>query len=175
MQEKATASPDDMRSLYERAVEACGTDLRMQNHIWDNYVKYETSQGEHARVATIYRRVVAVPLVSLDDVWSRFVQFSQQQPPSVLATPSELQASRSAVPAICETLCCPQQYAVEAGEGEEKVSRFTTNAVAAGGERAARRRYRTFQRGRRGQPLQVQRRPDAPDAPHPGPRRRQRR
>jgi hypothetical protein len=124
--EKTSATPDDMRSLYERAVAACGTDPRTQNHIWDNYIKFETSQSDFSRVAAIYRRVLSIPMVSLDDIWSRWVQFSLQQPSSVLATPEELQVGPACTAAIALresiwTIPVLQKFKTEAGEDEVRM------------------------------------------------------
>lgn len=89
-QESGTASAEEMRSLFERAIDACGADPRKENDLWQRYIQYEISQSNHQQVAAIYRRLFAVPSLALEDHWKQFVEFSTDQTSSLFVSAEEL-------------------------------------------------------------------------------------
>ncbi|XP_050406235.1 pre-mRNA-processing factor 39, partial [Patella vulgata] len=51
---------EKIRKLYERAVEASGTDFK-SDKLWDSYIAWETSKNNLKRVTQLYEKVLSIP------------------------------------------------------------------------------------------------------------------
>jgi pre-mRNA-processing factor 39 len=72
--------PDDVRSLFERAAKHVGTDYGA-DIFWERYIAFETkcAGADHSRVFAIYRRLLQLPIRSLDALWLRFQQLAVER------------------------------------------------------------------------------------------------
>jgi pre-mRNA-processing factor 39 len=109
-----------IRSVFGRAVEMCGSDPRKDNELWKNYIQFELSLGEFSIVAKLYKRALSEPVRQLDDCWSRFVQFSADQPASVLASAEEVTDFSAEIPDSTEDRETAVKARVIASYGEVK-------------------------------------------------------
>ena len=72
--------PEDVRALFERGASLVGSDYGAEN-FWDRYIAFETGRAgdDYARVSSCYRRILQLPLRSLDALWLRFQQLAVER------------------------------------------------------------------------------------------------
>ena len=58
-------APPLCRSIFERAAAYVGTDWHA-HALWDKYIGFEAGLSNHAAVAALYTRLLALPLRDLD-------------------------------------------------------------------------------------------------------------
>ena len=82
--------PEDVRALFERGAAYVGSD-HAGDVFWDRYLAFEATQAgdDHSRVAALYRRILQLPIKSLDAVWLRFQQLSVERSCAELITSKE--------------------------------------------------------------------------------------
>lgn len=62
---------DFVRKQFDRAVEACGLELR-SDKMWDAYINWENSNKQLQRVTVVYDRLLATPVAKYMQHWTRF-------------------------------------------------------------------------------------------------------
>ncbi|KXZ54454.1 hypothetical protein GPECTOR_4g1005 [Gonium pectorale] len=70
------ASPDDVRSIYERGLAYVATDYNSHT-LWDKYLSFEQEKGSTLHIASLYSRVLACPVRDLDRYYSSFKSYIQ--------------------------------------------------------------------------------------------------
>ena len=74
------AKPEDVRALFERGASLVGSDFGADN-FWDRYIAFETkcAGDDYSRVSACYRRLLQLPLRSVDALWLRFQQLAVER------------------------------------------------------------------------------------------------
>eukprot|EP00940_MAST-03C_sp_MAST-3C-sp2_P000074 g74.t1 len=112
----------DIRSVYERAVAACGTDPNASG-IWNGYLTFEQKQPDgETRVCAIYRRIVTQTWQGGAVYWQLYLQILQQCSLSSITTDDELKTLR-------EQMSATESSSSDATkEGEDAVDEATLRA-----------------------------------------------
>ncbi|KAJ5080079.1 pre-mRNA-processing factor 39 [Anaeramoeba ignava] len=76
--------PDFTRNLFERAIEAVGTDFFSTN-LWNDYIEWEFSQNKPENVTKIYQKVIQIPIQQIEIYWQNYKRhYAQTRPLSEL-------------------------------------------------------------------------------------------
>ncbi|KAJ5068957.1 pre-mRNA-processing factor 39 [Anaeramoeba ignava] len=75
--------PDFTRNLFERAIEAVGTDFFSTN-LWNDYIEWEFSQNKPENVTKIYQKVIQIPIQQIEIYWQNYKRHAQTRPLSEL-------------------------------------------------------------------------------------------
>ncbi|GBP50559.1 Pre-mRNA-processing factor 39 [Eumeta japonica] len=88
---KATRSDDHtfIRSLYERAIEACGLEFR-SDRLWESYVNWEAENGSALQVTNIYDRLLTTPTLGYTTHFDNFQEHVMSEPVAGLVSREEL-------------------------------------------------------------------------------------
>eukprot|EP00741_Cyanophora_paradoxa_P016313 tig00020911_g15750.t1 len=77
-----------MAPLFERGAKQVGTDY-LGHLFWDKYLEFEIGRERYPHAASIYYRVLQIPLAQLDRYWERFQVFAQTRATWELLTAEE--------------------------------------------------------------------------------------
>lgn len=82
------APPAELRSIYERAVEAVGRDAQAAA-LWDSYLEHEADHGTPATVCGVYRLMLGRESGRSDELWRRFKVLCKSFKTNELVSPEE--------------------------------------------------------------------------------------
>ncbi|KAL4613122.1 pre-mRNA-processing factor 39 [Arapaima gigas] len=114
---KETADPSDteaeatIRSAYEHAVLAAGTDFR-SDRLWESFINWETELGNLANVTAVYDRVLGIPTQLYSHHFQRFREHVQNNLPKHFLSLDEFVRLR-------KELATPNGHGEEEGPSEE--------------------------------------------------------
>uniref|UniRef100_UPI00398E3FB0 pre-mRNA-processing factor 39-like isoform X1 n=1 Tax=Pristiophorus japonicus TaxID=55135 RepID=UPI00398E3FB0 len=89
-------TPVKLRSVYEMALAAAGTDFR-SDRLWDLYVSWEKEQGQLKAVTAIYDRVLSIPTQLYSHHFEKFKEHVQNYSPKDILSTDEFLRLRSEV------------------------------------------------------------------------------
>jgi pre-mRNA-processing factor 39 len=122
------SSVEDMRALYERAVQVSGS-VFASFLMWDKYLDFERSQKDWGRLEQVFWKVIGTPNSKLYDYFSRFKNFLET--PGLFSGPDQDLAKRKKLE---EIIVAYEQTVIEnnkrkAFEAAIKRSHFSTNPL----------------------------------------------
>ncbi|XP_065919620.1 pre-mRNA-processing factor 39-like isoform X2 [Dysidea avara] len=82
-------SNDLIRSVYQRAVVACGLDYR-SDRLWNQYVDWEQVFGDTKKVLPIYDQMLATPTQTLSLNFEKFLTFLEIAEPEAILSEEDL-------------------------------------------------------------------------------------
>ena len=69
--------PCRIASLFERGLAYVGADY-LSHPLWQKYIEYESERKEWSRVASIYTRMLQIPLQQLDHYYQGYVRGAEE-------------------------------------------------------------------------------------------------